>query len=214
MVYKINLTKIIDPNSLRGIGQRPREIEPHQLPIAGLSIEAILTSMNAKGYSIGRVSSRNAFAAKIGFCIYIYVNPNYAGYRRIAMMRFQNIPDNHDIDHILAKHIATQINYKYVLIALIPQTVNRAHGVHERYGVQPNKKISLSKVIFPDERIFHKILARNPTNRQNKEELKKGFDRGFELTFGLTLKQSGLWNIAFGLDVDTPQQFENRLKPL
>lgn len=209
-----NLTKHIELDSLRGIGLRASGLPPHHLVVAGLSIQSIKAATGGIAFKIKRINLKNAFCLCVDNCHFLYVRPSYSGYRRLAKLRFREIQNMRDVDHVLARTLAAQMSINYVLVALVSKSANRAHGNYEKIGVKKCEKLHLDKVIYADARIFHKVLSRPPTARQSRAELRTGFDRNIRVDFGLTLKQQGQWNIALGFDCDTPDEFLQLLQPI
>src|SRR5437588_10440562 len=97
----IKLEKTIDPTSLRGIGQRPSGLAPHLLPISARGLRELLEVVPGSAYGIGRTKITNALVVLVKTCAFLYVNPKYNGYRRLAVLRFPRVPQGQDIDHIL-----------------------------------------------------------------------------------------------------------------
>ncbi|WP_143055619.1 hypothetical protein [Flavobacterium terrigena] len=58
---------------------------------------------------------------------------------------------------------------------------------------------SIPSLCYMDDRIFHKVLSRKSTARQKFEAIKSGYSPESTPNYGLTLKQKGIWNTAFGL---------------
>ena len=210
-----NLKKIIEPGSLRDIGSRPSGLTPHYLPIAGKSHEAILSAMGCEGFAISRISTKNAFVVRVGeSTYYLFVRPMDTRYRCVADLRFGGIPPQHDVDHILARNLAVKLGYSYVLVALVPSRVNSLHGFYERFHKLLGTTGDVPEVGFADVRIFDKALGRNSKIRRPSMNLRQGYDPLDRINFGLTLKQQGIWNLAFGFDRPAPDDFVNRLRPL
>lgn len=211
----VDLKKHIEPGSLRHKGLLASGLAPTELPIAGKSRESILSAMRCDGFAVGRVSPANAFVARAGEAIhYLFVRPEYGGYRRIAQARFGGIPAGYDVDHVHARNLAAQFGYQYVLVVLVPLRVNRQHGLYEQIRSKLEEGQVIPEVCFADERIFDKILQRSPRSRRSEESLRKGYDPHAPARFGLTLKQRGLWNRSFGFDRVPSEEFTRKLKPL
>ena len=211
----INIKKTIEPGSLRDLGARPSGLAPHCLPIAGKSCQAILTAMGCEGFAISRISTRNAFVVRKSESIYyLFVRPLYTGYRRVAALRFGGIPPEHDVDHIFAKNLAGKFGYSYVLVALVPERVNRLHGFYEQFFQLPAASEDVPGVCFADVRIFDKALGRNSKVRRPDVNLRQGYNLQDRVSFGLTLKQQGIWNLTFGFSRPAPDEFVSRLQPL
>lgn len=210
-----SIKKTFEPGSLRDIGSRPSGFAPHRLPVAGKSREAILSAMGCKGFTISGIAARNAFVVREGTSIYyLFVRPSYRGYKRVATLRFGDIPPQHDVDHILAKGLADNLRYGYVLVALVPERINRSHGRYERPGKALAGSEDVPDVCFADVRIFDKVLGRKSKVRRPSMNLLQGYDPRDGANFGLTLKQRGIWNITFGFDRPAPRAFVRRLKPI
>ncbi len=204
----VKLDKIIDPTSLRGIGQRPSGWQPNLLPISARGLQELLKVVTpAISYYIDGIDLKNAVVVVVEQCAFLYVNPEFRQYRHLANRRFPDIPPGYDVDHVLAKKLAKDLGHSYVLVAIIPQGVNRSHGPIESRGLKELGSDLSPEVCFPDERIFHKLLGRRPYARQSKKQLENGFDPEYQLECGLTLKQAGVWNTSLGLDQKTPENF-------
>lgn len=198
-MHKLNLTKIIAEDSLRGIGENYNGLTPQQTVIGGNNIFDISDAMHMKCYRIGRVSIKNAFVLYDGSDIfYVYVNPNYTGYRKLFLRFIEKIPEDYHIDHILAKNLAGYYIYNYVLVCMLPGIVNREHGSIEKKKMQMDSTTIVPSLCCMDNRIFHKVLSRKSTARQTWEDIQEGYSPKATPNFGLTLKQKGLWNSAFG----------------
>jgi len=211
----VNLKKHIEPGSLRDIGSRPAGLAPCYLPIAGRSREAILSAMHCKGFTIGKFLADNAFVVRENESIYyLFVRPNYGGYRCVAKRRFGSLSSSHDVDHMLAKNLAIRFGYSYVLVALVSSRINRLHGFYEKYYRPPETIEDMPEVCFADARIFDKALGRNSKIRRPSINLRQGYDPQGRIDFGLTLKQRGIWNLTFGFDRPVPEKFIHGLKPL
>lgn len=207
----IRLRKVIHSGSLRDIGLRRCGVEPHELPIGCRSIEDILEQCSGSAFTLGKIRSSNAFVWVKKNCPYLYVRPDYAAYRRLARLRFPLIPDEHDVDHVLARAIAKKLEMRYVLVSIVPCIANRSHGWVERIGLA---HLAESRAVcFPDERIFHKVLRRKATARQSRNTLQQGYNPRHLLQLGLTLKQRGLWNLSMGVDQEPTSIFTAMLKP-
>lgn len=211
----IDLKKHDEPGSLREIASRHWALAPCDLPIAGKSREAILSAMRREGFAVGRISADNAFAVRDGDSIYyLFVRPAYTGYRHVARLRFGSIPPDHDVDHVHARNFATRFGYCYVLVALVPSPVNRKHGNYEKPRGQPDTTGDVPEVCFVDVRIVDKVLGRDSKARRSLSALSYRYDPHDRTGLGLTLKQRGLWNLAFGFDRPAPEEFVRVLKPL
>lgn len=211
----VNLEKIIEPDSLRGIGLRPSGIAPHCLPIAGMSRGAILSTLQCESFTIRRIPAENAFVVSESHSIYyLYVRPKYPGYRRVASLRFGGIPSQHDVDHILAKNLAIKFGYNFVLLGLVRSRINRLHGYYEQFYKSLAATEDVPEVCFANARIFDKALGRNTKIRRPFIDLRQGYNPHERIDYGLTLKQRGVWNLTFGFDRPVPEEFVRRLKPL
>jgi hypothetical protein len=212
------LPKQIAPDSLRGIGSLPSGLAPPAVPIAGKTREAIISAVGGRGFRIGRIWPTNAFVVRNeeDCSLYLFVRPQYSRYRWVATMRFGPIAADHDIDHVYARSFAARYGYAYVLVVLLPLRANRRHGIYEQQSrLMPlDGRGSAPDVCYLDERIFDKVLRRNPIVRRrlaSGDYLHNPEDR---IHYGLTLKQQGLWNLAFGFDHPPSEEFLGRLTPL
>ncbi|HKE55158.1 MAG TPA: hypothetical protein VKB46_00595 [Pyrinomonadaceae bacterium] len=211
----VDLKKDIKPDSLRGKGLLPSGIAPGNLPIAGRSRESILAAMRCEAFAIGRISPENAFVVRHSESVYyLFLRPEYKGYRRVAALRFGGIPPEHDIDHVHARNLAAHYGYRYVLVVLLPESINRLHGIYEQHlkDIKPTDKIP--DVCFADVRIFDKLLGRDPKVRRLLGSKEYAYDTKDRVDLTLALNQSGRWNIAFGFDRPAPAEFLSRLRPL
>lgn len=205
----INLTKLIAPGSMRGIGSIPRGVEPHQLISGGHSPHLIAKSLNGIAFSVGRTSPRRAFCVEAANTYYLYVHREYKGYREFFRRFYNCIPIGCDIDHVLSKSLAKKIGVPYLLLAAVPKKANRSHGSAERKGLAPYHRIFLGKIFQLDERMFHKVMGREIGVRQAATTQLSGYKPGATHAFGLTIKQRGVWNLAFCIDT-----INTRLTPL
>jgi len=197
----ISLEKNIAPESLRGIGGIQRGIDAHRLVAAGHRAHLIAEALGGRAYSIGRVKASNAFCVKAADTYYIYVHHAYQGYRTLFRRFFKSIPAGCDIDHVFSRTLAGRIGVPYLLLAAVPKSANRSHASAERRGLAPCDRIYLGKTFPLDERMFHKVMGRRLGIRQSVEAVRAGYVMGSQHDFGLTLKQRGTWNIAFGIDM-------------
>lgn len=197
----ISLKKNIAPDSLRGIGGIKRGVEAHRLVAAGHRAKLIADALGGTAYSIGRIKSRNAFCIKASDTYYLYVHYAYQGYRILFRRFFSVIPAGCDIDHVFSRSLAARIGVPYLLLAAVPKSANRSHASAERRGLAPYDRLYLGKTFPLDERMFHKVMGRHVGARQSLETVRAGYVMGSQHEFGLTLKQRGIWNIAFGIDM-------------
>ena len=196
----INLTKTLEKDSLRWIGENYDSLFPNKTVIAGQTIHEISKALNLPCYRFGRFSITNVFIAHDSLKIfYVFVNPDYRNYRLIFKNVLGSIRDGFHVDHILSRNLAKYFGYNYTLLCMIPSNVNSSHGHYEK--IKTNSTIVSPKVCYSDNRIFHKILSRPAKARQKEEELKTGYNPSASPPFGLTLKQKGIWNTAFGFDI-------------
>ncbi len=211
----LNLEKVLEEGSLRWIGERYDGLNPHDLVIAGMSITSIAESIGFKTYKIGRFKIEYAFAA-IGDeqIIYIYVNPHFKNYRAVFRKIVGQIPDGYDIDHVLAKNLAKYFNYKYVLLCMVPSSINRRHGGYERKKIPKEELPNVPEICFLDNRIFDKVLFRNPKARQTLDFLLKRYDPESLPDYGLTLKQKGIWNTSFGFHLIDKDLIDKIMTPI
>jgi hypothetical protein len=196
----INLTKSIASDSLRGIGSILCGVEPHQLVCAGHSPRLIAESLNGQAFSFGRTNPKNAFCVKAANTYYLYAHREYRGYREFFRRFYQHIPKGCDVDHVLSRSLAQRIGASYLLLAAVPKNANRSHGSAERRGLASNRRIFLGKTFTLDERMFHKVMGRKLGVRQEAAKQLSGYRPGERHAIGLTLKQRGIWNLAFCID--------------
>jgi hypothetical protein len=197
----IDLTKRIAPDSLRGLGSISLGLAPHLITAAGHRISGISSAMRGVAYKIGRVVPKNAFCVLANGAYYLYVRPSYRSYGTLFKRFFGTVPKGCDVDHVLAKALAAKVGIRYVLLAAVPDSCNRAHGTIEKIGLGPMHKIYLLKEFPLDERMFHKVLGRKPYSRMAKIKLRDGYHPGKSHDLGVTLKQAGLWNRALCVNV-------------
>jgi hypothetical protein len=205
----INLVKIIEKGSLRWIGQNYEGLFPDKTVIAGKSIQSISEAINLPCYRFKKINQNNLFIAHDSSMIfYVYVNPKYTSYRKAFAEVIGGIPNGYHVDHILSRNLAKYFQYNYVLLCVIPGLVNSRHGYYEKIKVQFSD--SVPDICYSDDRIYDKILARNPTARRPKENIISGYKPKSIVNYGLTLKQKGIWNSAFGFDmVDMKSLIDN-----
>jgi hypothetical protein len=198
---QISLEKIIDPASLRGIGGIQRGVEPHKLVSAGHRAHLIADALGGKAYAVGRTRPRNAFCVQAANAYYLFVHRDYQGYRAFFHRFFKAVPVGCDVDHVLSKSLAARMGVPFLLIAAVPKSANRSHASAERLGIAPYRRLFLGKTFPLDERMFHKVMGRRVALRQSIEAVRAGYMPGNGHAFGLTLKQRGIWNLAFCIDV-------------
>jgi hypothetical protein len=144
----------------------------------------------------------------------LFVRPAYSRYRLVASLRFGGIPAKHDIDHVHARKLAERYGYHYVLVALLPDHINRLHGLYEQIRQKLEARENVPDVCFADVRMFDKILRRDPKVRRGLNSSRYVHSPHDKTDFGLTLKQRGLWNLTLGFDRAAPEEFVRMLKPL
>ena len=194
----IDLKKVIEPGSLRWLGQTYKGLPPHKTVIAGKEISNIALAIGLPCYRFKRFNVKNIFVIHDSKKIaYVFVNPKYKYYRKAFKEVIGNIPHKFDVDHVLSKSLANHLGYNYVLLGIVPFKVNIRHGRFEKIKINID---DVPKICYPDDRIFDKILSRNPTARRSKDELLKGYTPQAILKSGLTLKQAGIWNSTFAFD--------------
>lgn len=214
-MLEINLEKIIEPGSLRWLGQNYNSLSPQQTVIAGKSIKAIADALGYTCYQIGRINIKNAFVAYNSKDIfYIYVSPTYTNYRNIFKRIINGIDDRHHIDHVLAKNLAVHLQYRYVMICMVQDKVNIKHGRFEKIKQRLDTASEVPDVCYADDRIFDKIMSRNPMARRTLEDIITGYKYDSSPTSGLTLKQAGIWNSAFGFDKIDKTSVVTKLKEI
>lgn len=192
--------KIIEPGSLRWLGQNYNGLYPHETVVAGIGIKDISEAINLPCYKFKNLNIENIFIAHDSKGIfYIYVNPRYKNYRNSYREIVGDVPYKFHVDHVLSKSLAVYWGYNYVLLCVIPGKVNSKHGyIESKKAAFISMKIP--KVCYADERVFHKILSRNPTARQDYDKIKGGYIPTALTNYGLSLKQKGIWNSAFAFD--------------
>jgi hypothetical protein len=197
----ISLEKIIEPTSLRGIGGIRRGVAPHKLIAAGHRAGLIAQALGGTAFSVGRVRPHNAFCVQAEDAYYLYVHHAYNGYRALFRRFFHTIPSGCDVDHVLSRTLAARIGVPFILLAAVPKSANRSHASAERLGLAPSQRIFLGKTFLLDERMFHKVMGRRVGMRQSAAVVRAGYVLGSKHDLGLTLKQRGIWNTAFCIDV-------------
>ena len=207
----LSLTKVNPENSLRWIGEKYIGLIPQELPIASRSYEALSKETDFSVYRFGKYNVKNAIVLNNETNVfYLFVNPYYKRYRNFFLKVVNQIKSELDVDHVLSRNLAKKLGYNYVLLSAIPQKVNRKHGVYE----VNIKHFSQSDVCYADERIFNKILGRNPLARLKKEDIKEGYSSSAKPKYGLTLKQKGQWNSAFHLHQIQNTELKSKLKKI
>jgi len=210
---EFNLVKVIEPDSLRGRGLAFSGLGPSGLPIATQSRGALLSATHCRAFQLGRRSVDDVVVLREGtHGCYVYVRPDYRYHRRIARLRFGEIPDGFDVDHVHARGLAVQHGFKYVLLTLVPDRINRLHGSYERPPALP--RADVPAVVFADRRMLDKILRFNTKVRRNIGSKEYVYEPQKLSGDGLTLKQAGLWNIAFGVWQPPPKAFLDELQPI
>ncbi len=203
---KLNLEKIYIKGTYRYIGKYCKGLYPFELPIAIKSFRNFEKIKDFDIYKYKNYSEKNVLVLfNQKRTIYVYVNPNYTAYRKILSDILGKIEKNFDVDHVLGKNIAKKLNLSYVLLSVIPKTVNRSHGTFEKEFL--DKEINNLNLIYANDRIYHKILFRKASSYRvidffsnEKEKLKLNILNS-KPSYGLTLKQLGIWHSAFGLDI-------------
>ena len=200
----ISLKKDLLPETWRYLGNRCPNILPSSVPIAGQNPQEIAKVIDGELYQIGRHSIKNTFMVVKGHARFLYVRPNYSGYRNVAQKVFSKVPWNVDYDHALSRRIANAAKpaYEYVLLLRVPPSVNRKHGYFEKRDQLSGQS---PMVCFADNRIFDKWLGRPPLARNRSNHIMLGYSTKNKISFGLTLKQKGRWAYAIGMgDTDLP----------
>ncbi|WPD22506.1 MAG: hypothetical protein SD837_20255 [Candidatus Electrothrix scaldis] len=207
----IDLSKYPLPEgSLRWIGQNYKGLSPQKLPVGSKNIESLVNNIDGyNAYRFGRFRTNNAIVLHDDSkSYYLYVRPQYTGYRNFFRKVSGQIDMKLDVDHVLSRNLANKLGYNYVLLSVISSGVNRRHGVYEKdyYSGQ------VPDLCYSDERIYHKILSRNPLARLKKEEIANGFSATSSPKHGLTLKQNGIWSSAFLLHEIDKNNIKSELK--
>ncbi len=196
---ELNLEKVLEKGSLRWIGNEFNSPPPQKTIIAGNSIDSICNALAFNPYRFRRYSPYNVFVANSENIFYVFVKPQYSLYRKVFDAIIGGIPKGYHVDHVLAKNLAIHFKYNYVALSIIPDRVNIKHGLWEKQKRDIPLGFLAPEVCYSDDRIFNKILSRNPLARMKKESIEM-YIPDVEPTYGLTLKQKGLWNAAFGLE--------------
>ncbi|QHL87938.1 hypothetical protein GU926_11045 [Nibribacter ruber] len=195
----LDCEKVLEVGSPRWIGRNFPSLAPNQTVIAGKSMESISKAINMPCFKFGRLSIKNVFVAHDSnkLC-YVYVNPNYRNYRKAFQKIIGEIQTGVHVDHVLSRSLARHFGYPYVLLCIIPGKVNSRHGYFE--SIKANLVGDSPEVCYSDDRVYDKILARNPTARRKKDVLLSGYTPEAKPENGLALNQQGLWSAALGLD--------------
>lgn len=194
-----NLNKVNKEGSLRWLAENYDSLPPSKTVIAGITANDIVSAIEFSYYKIKGIKLQNAFVAYNNDKIfYVYVNPSYKNYRRLFLSIVSTIPKGFHVDHILSRNLARHAGYNYVLLCMIPKRVNLKHSSFEKKRVHREASLLIPTVCYADNRIFDKILSRNPTARRSKETVTKGYVLESIPEFGLALNQKGIWNTAFG----------------
>ncbi len=125
-----------------------------------------------------------------------YVRPDYKGYRRAAGLVFASCSWKVDYDHSLSRNLAYRLGYTYVLLLRVAPRTNRSHGHLER---QLKVSDDVPDICFADDRIREKWIGRSanrfltPPSAFSAHQITK---------YGLTLRQTGQWGFAMGVEDD------------
>ena len=207
---EVSLEKVLEVGSLRWLGEDYDSLCPQKTVIAGKSIRSICMAMGYRCNQYGNHRTKNLFIASGGNeMFYMYVNPRYRNYRKVFEEIF-NIPIGFHVDHVFGRRIAEYYKYKYVVLCMIQGNVNIKHGGFEKLSYQKGSIYNPIDVCYCDNRIYNKILSRNPRARCLETDLLNGFNPENIVSYGLTLKQKGLWNMAFGFGAVRPNAFERK----
>lgn len=187
----VELTKAIEPGSLREKGQRAAGVSTLDIPVAGRDLATILGHVGGTAYRIGRIDPRNAFVIDRDPLRLLYVRPGYRGCRSTAARVFASTSRQVDVDHALGGAIAGALGLGYCLMIRVPSTVNRSHGCFEHpRAAQGSVRDGLC---FVDQRIFDKWLDRYARARWTVTPGSYTYVLDTCKAFGLTLKQTGTW---------------------
>lgn len=174
-----------------------------QIVVAGSSPYEVAEKMgSSRVYRIGRIRPKNAFAIDFLGGYLLYAHRLYTGHRRVWEKAGCDIPDGHDIDHVLARNICKNIAAGYILLACIPLSVNRSHGQIEKEGSTHGGKIYLGKTFYMDRRIFQKLTGR-------VSSLKSPYTLGVKYSGGSSTHSSNLLTKALGLAEFSSKNFKN-----
>ncbi len=209
-----SLIKELEPNSLRWIGTHYSGLSPQKLPVAAKSVEDLTLSTGFDAYKLTYFRPSDGIIIYDGeTTAYAYVSPYYRGYRTFLKKLVGSLPANYDVDHALAANLAKKLSCRYILLCAVPKGVNRRHGHYEK--IEPHlERNKFSGVWYADNRIYNKILSRNPKARQNEKELEAGYSEKSKPSYGLALNQAGLWGSAFGLHLIDYLSLKRCLKKL
>ncbi|WAP67842.1 hypothetical protein OH818_20650 [Jiella pelagia] len=197
------MTKEILPGTFRWIGQQVSGIGTLDVPIGTVSAECVVRHTGGTSYRVGRIFPSNAFVVERSPLRLLYVRRDYRGYRAAAGHVFADCHWTVDYDHALGRKLAEQLNYRFVLLVRLTPRANRSHGAFER-RVAPDHVGS--ELCFADRRIVDKWLGR-PPRRMNPSGLIPDYTNSVEESFGLTLKQAGVWGYAMGEVVPVSRLF-------
>jgi hypothetical protein len=207
-VTKLSLQKTISPGTWRFIGQRLRDVDLSQIPIAGTNVQSIHQAVGGDVCALGGTAADNAILVERPPLRLVYVRPLYTGYRKIGLQVFPHCRWKVDFDHALGRKMAEQLGYGYVLLLRVSPSINRGHGSFERNAAE--QAVSPT-VCFADARIRDKWIGRGP-NFWRKRGVQQGFDPGDPGRHGLTLKQKGWWGFAMGIEDETiPLSFVRKI---
>ncbi|MCF3641573.1 hypothetical protein LXM94_16495 [Rhizobium sp. TRM95111] len=193
----VNLAKIVEPGSLRWIGQRLEGLAGLDIPVGASDMRAVALHLGGEIYRIGGINLRNAFVVERGPLRLVYVRPTYSGYRFAARRVFKSTPWAVDYDHVLARNIAIRFGVGYVLLIRLPPRANRSHGPHEKPALR--RGVNLRKLLFADRRILDKWLGR-PVRPLPDMSRCRPYSPQAPQAFALTLKQLGAWGFAMGME--------------
>lgn len=194
-----DLQKTFERGTWRWIGQRVRGVSSSGIPIGASDIRSIIRHTGGKAFRVGRIKTTNAVVIERPPFRLLYVRPQYAGYRYAATRVFPSTRWKIDFDHALGRRIAIELGYSYVLLIRIPPGINRAHGRYERPVPMPG--YNLKKLCFADRRILDKWIGRSPNLMGDALRLRPYRPSG-NAALGLSLKQSGKWGFAMGVEED------------
>lgn len=211
-ILLINLEKNLKKGELRFIGKNCEGLAPSELPIAVKDFNKLKNIGSFDIYRFKNYSEKNVLLLFNGKkSIYLYVNPYYTSYRKVFEDLLGKLHNKFDVDHVFAKGMAKKLKFSYILLALIPRSVNRSHGAFEKKYLYLGKK-ELNE-LYSNDRIYNKILFRGSTSNrvldysQNKDILSKQKkllslnNLNSKTSKGLALNQLGIWHSSFGLDI-------------
>lgn len=192
--------KRILPGTYRYLGQLvPDDCRPENIPVAARTLRDLSTYFGHRAYHVGQRSPKNAVVFSRSKMRFLYVAPTYSDYRRTAKIVFRGSNFDMDIDHVVAKALATRCGFGLVLLARVPKNVNRGHGHYE--GKARLGRLS-KNVCFADRRILDKLIFRPPKHMPHREDEITEFKPETETCRSVTLKQLGKWAQALGFDED------------